>query len=267
MFTTNARGNVLIYSLLIMVSLAAILLPLSVVITRSFVRSELLSDSLQAWYVAESGIENSLYKMRQTDWETRFTDFPDIGTQGLLFGGRVEGQVITAGTTTRITVPSQQSWQLDLFTPDLFDTDIIRSLRLQVPDGSTVEPGWLLVRWVPWDPTEGYDTSAAQEKLIALADITEGSSAVVSLVDSGTDPFAYQITFRALQSGAVPLDITAYSSLDGGGAAVALPLVTGIESRGYYGKASQLIGVAALGRSPLYGLFEYVIFSDQSIVK
>ncbi|MEK7139240.1 MAG: hypothetical protein AAB817_00905, partial [Patescibacteria group bacterium] len=152
-----------------------------------------------------------------------------------------------------------------LMNEDVLGPNGIYSLRLTAPSSPTM--GWLEVQWVTWRPGDAWSDTAATERLFSPTELQSSGGVVVPLAATSGVPYAYRIKLKALYQPINDLTITGYNSLSGNGASVPLPLITAVETTARVDRATQRVTVTMPRRSPLYGLFDYAVFSETDLAK
>ncbi|MBI5621615.1 hypothetical protein HY933_01965 [Candidatus Falkowbacteria bacterium] len=243
----NQRGNILIWSLLvIMVSLGGVVF-LSDVVISSLRAGHLTNDALQAWHLADAGAEYALYQIRHQ--ENYDLTLPPTAVAG--------GQLTSALETEeslKIHLAPDTTYQLDLY--DALPDQAVGRLYLQ---GSTTA-GWLEAQIVSWQLGSTFPEDNFTQNLKGPTELNNGF-----FLDLPSNVGQYhRLTLKALYDDLTDLTISAYSI---GGAPVPVPARLKLRLTGQYGRSSQEIVITTPRRAPLYGLFDYVVFSEKVITK
>jgi len=289
---SESRGNILLLTLLVVSVLVVVGLFISSLVTLSLKQSKTIEDSLSAWYLAEMATENGLYQARKEGnfdnlyfvnnleripWEGNgdgggssppsppggppgpggFEDFcpllPDIE------GGDIARQAVEEEELI-IDIATDDYYQVDLYNPGSDPEEKIKSLRLE----AETDNGWLVVGWTRWQTT-GYVGQAYREELIGPTELTEGNR-IINLQETDFGTYYYRVKLKALKGDINSLRITVYNDLSGT-EQVNIPARLILNSYGFYGRSSKKIVVTMPRREPLYDLFDYVLFSEETIEK
>ncbi|KPJ85498.1 hypothetical protein AMJ57_02855 [Parcubacteria bacterium SG8_24] len=246
------RGAVLLLSLLVMFSVIIAAAGLSSLILRSLQQTRTIDNAMLAFYAAETAVEEALYYARESgELPPSHSDL-----QMLSNGSGWSRQV--SGTELALTpvIPQDTVYEVALYDPDQ---------ETVATDITTIEMDWTddcgdcsvltatLVGWLPggsllWEP------NAATYNYI-------GGSASLPL---GPSNRLYKLRLRAQRADIQMNYIKAY---DGGGALVPLPGRIKIDAIGEYSDVRQQLSVTLPRRAPLAGIYEFVIFSECSLVK
>lgn len=265
------RGSALLYGLILVGLFTMVAVPTVDVVINGLQQGNVGADALQAHAVAEAALENGLYKLRQTDWAEAsfFTPPDDIGLNAAIAAGVTTGHIVLNQPSTSLTIAQNDFAEIDLRNEDVLGPAGINALAITAPAIPPGNAAWVLVQWVTWNPNAGYtDSTAAQEYLFPVAALAAGGRQVIPLSGSTSDqPFWYRVKLRALYDQVPELVLTAHHDISANDAAVPLPLIEGLTVAGQVGRSEQQITAAMPRRRPLYGLFDYVIFSDSELVK
>lgn len=210
---------------------------------------------IQAFYVAESGLEDALY------------DFRQLGITSLTIN---EGSALSLGKgrwwrTSSETVSSLNMilnenavTEVQLFNPTN-GNDQAQSIELSWNSDPTTCPGadftWLEVVQSYWSVTQ----SQSQRSLLSSSD---ANSAIVNL--SGSYPY---VRLRALFGDACNLSLTAYDGIDGTGSVFDIPAQLQITATGEVSDARQALSITVPAKAPQFGAFDYTLFSESAICK
>lgn len=290
------RGNVILLAIFILSGGIVGALTVALIVVSELRQARNLDNSLVAHYGAESGLEQSLYEVRKSSLCMGGTSCSDAdyqnvnlpaGAAGACSGGapgctpQAYGRKISPPTVQQVaSLKENDTFQLDL------DPTIQQLRVLWLP----ADPGhlpYLEVSYVvgfnpplaggvttqvcrpnigalfapyscflgPTHPTTCYyPSSATSPLLLNVASLAE--------TDCTTGGTLQQVRFKALQADITPLTLE-----------VAQPAGTGIgtyvevKSRRTEGAATQNLQTVIPKQVPVYGFTDYVVFSEQDIVK
>jgi len=301
---------VLILSILIIAAVLATAVIFGNLIIREIQQSRLIDQSIQAYYLAESGSERALYQTRrrqavQTDeCQSLFgtaceenngfcastgsevsciTQTPGDLTPDLR---GVWNVAVTNEQETTINLAVGESFQLDLFSPfrdqgTNFDSEIVAfrvtsDLTDTILFGELTNLTWLiggsalcpLSNFVPPEP------SIVKERIV----LTSGDSGPITTLDpsnTGINRFcSYILRLNNLifnqSGGALPGQFTISihsSTADLENNKLDIPSRLIIDSEAQFGRSSQTVRVRTPIRPPISGLYDFVLFSEEQIVK
>lgn len=248
-FNKDQSGNILLLALLIMSGIVGAGVTLATIVISQIRQGSNIESSLVAYYAAESGVEKNLYDIRKTD--TPWKNMEDLS-----------GELGKASWTSKIESREKQIFrdlkQNDTLQVDLFDPD-------QISGGAGV--GVLRVDW-----EDGCEHSSIEMSITAW---TPGAgwadNTVKFLYSSGSETnnsfdtdMAYRVRIKALYCDINNLAVRAY---DTDNKIVPIPARVIINSVGSFSGVKQAIQATMPRISPMSGLYDYVLFSEESIVK
>jgi hypothetical protein len=241
----DESGSVLLYAVLSLAVMVNVMIIVTNIVVIEIRQSANVDQSTRAWYVAESGIEKSLYAYRKEE-----TTLPD-GDCG--FAGKVCSLAISTNSVTsyRFRLDPNESFELPLTA----DESVVESLKLtwQSSNGS-----WLEVTLMEWDPLAlNWSDSNVNKVLLS------GGSGFINAPQAGK---RYKIRVKGLYALAGG-DLALYSGNNGTGAAVTIPSSVSFVATGDYGSSSQRLTVTMPPAPSVHGLFDYVLFSERPVVK
>ncbi len=241
----NQSGNILLWALVVVMITINTVLFLSDFIISSLQQGRLIQQSTKAWYLADAGIEHSLYRVRKL--EIYNIDDVEIGDGEVLRSIVEEDDLI-------MDLDQDENYQLDLY--DVEPGQEIVSLFIQ---GETTN-AWIEAQTVSWQLGNQLPSDNVRQDLRGPTDIMNGF-----FLDLPTSiGYYHRVKLKTLYDDVSELSITAYSA---GLVPVSIPGRVKVEVVGIYGKATQKISVTIPKRAPLYGLFDYVIFSERLVTK
>jgi len=265
----NRRGSTLLLAMLVMAGVLTVSVASSRLVINEIVQSSQLDKAMVAFYAAESGAERGLFEARKKDFDPE-----EFNQTVVLLDNEASYQLIADDSEDVLyaSLSADESYQLDLFDPhslDAFGADSIKSLRLDW-QGS----GWLEINWSFW--TTGGAVQNSRSVVVSGA----SSPAIIQLSPDGSI-YLYRVRIIARNSAATDLSITAYNDIDPGNpdncptledCQVSIPARVSIKSLGEYPNGSdkasrQAILVTMPEKSPLSGLYDYVLYSESEVAK
>jgi len=242
----NKKGNLLLLGVVVVAIILGSIIFLSSFIISSLKQGSLSNDALQSWHLADSGSEYLLYKFR------KLKDFNIPGSDIDLEGGRVKF-IEETEDSINVNIPKNDFYQVDIYQPG--GGQQIDSLSL---NGET-DNGWLEVQIASWQTTTGQDSQ--MPVIQSIHGPSEISSSFSEPIPSSG--YYHRVKLKALYDDINNLEIQAFD----GGNSVAIPSYLAVRVRGLSEKAIQEISFTMPKKNPSYGLFDYVIFSEQQIQK
>ena len=254
----NRPGNVLVYAVLI---IAAILSSTIVVsnFVRSFVRQTgAVSNLAGAFYAAESGVERALFVVRKLD------ELPTVGDCSA--GSDCELAVNDAAVLeTKLDLPLNQSTQIDLYNPEKNSLSKgVESVEL-VWDGG----GWLELTFVEWLAQDTFtwqtwEAGLEQKDLSVQKMLCSGGNVIVNFPSAAEN---YRLRVKALYAPATGLTVRLFSADNLLGKALPIANTLEFAATGTYRDATQKVTATLPRYAPTSGLFDYVLFSEEALVK
>lgn len=242
--------------MLIMASIVTASAATSRLVINEVLQSVQLDRSIVAFYAAEAGVERALYQARNDDF-----DADAISLLAADLPNNSSYQLVAKDTEDALyaSLAQDDSYQVDLFDASGLSAldNPIRSLRVSWTGAGS----WLEIKWTAW--TTGGVIDNPQSAYISQV----SSPYTVQLNDSTV--YLYRVRIIARNAPASNIQITAYNSL---GAQVPIPGRASIKGLGKYPvgspKAStQAILVTMPQQSPVSGLYDYVLYSEEDIKK
>jgi len=276
MLRKRQSGNVLLLALLVMAGIMTAGLAIGAIVLSEIRQARNIDFSILAYYAAESGVEQALYKFRKEDAVINCPagecDVNGFCAQGgrescIQSDGVLENQAAWARTVSdkelRIygKIKKDESFQVDLYDPDGGTAAGIESVKIEwtqqcvPPATSTIE-----VSYISWNPATGW--SAASEKRFKY------SALASPVINNGfASAKSYRVRIKALYCGISNLVFTAWANDNAAVPQVQIPARIVLDSRGKYGALRQAVKMTMPRRSPMSGLYDYVLFSECSLVK
>jgi len=261
----DARGTVLLMALVVMSGVVISSVGLGSLILSSLQQTRAIDSASVAYYAAESGVEEALFTARHRNAAGQLAD-----GEGVLPASVAGPQTLTNNATwTRVvtgresiiyagTIPQDSLVEVALYDPDAPTTsqDIGRvQIDWSDPCGGCSVLHSSLVGWqsggpIIWDPNA------------AVALYTwNAAGASITLADPSR---LYRLRLGAKKAAMQNVQIRAYN---GSGAATTLPGRIRIDSTGSFGNVKQKLTASLPRRIPLAGIFDFVVFSECSLVK
>lgn len=280
----NQRGSVLLFALLIISTMIGAVTLFSNLIISEIQQSRLLDYSLQAYYVAESGGEEALFRLRQLK---AVKNCEEAGLGSCQPDGYCLASQIACVYPTG-SLDSQGDWQISINNAESLTVDLAQNEMMEVglffPDAFSGFGIGIDSIYIEWEDGDLSNTVAPiiQATLIEIDYLwqTELQAVFEYLADSFSRVFnepdtnrSYILRLKALYDSAKNLTIKVYEGQppqDGFPPAGNQTYIAGqliINSLGRFKDSQQIISIAMPVRSPLSGLYDYVLFSEQEIVK
>lgn len=265
------NGTVILLALLVMTGMITIGLATATLVLNEIQQSSQLDKSMVAFYAAESAVEKGIYQVRKQEFVTGEEEkiLPNNASY-LMITDDAEDYLVT-------NLLKDQTLQLDLYIPgSLLPLDSpVKSLGFSWSD----DPGsWLEVRWVAWTTLGVLNpevTGAERGKKIPPGDD--------QIINLDVNDYLYKVRITARYADVSNLEIVAYDQVNpnptdcgtpgpGSDCQTPIPGRIKIKGLGEYpnnspSAAKQAILVTLPQISPLSGLYDYVIFSEDPVVK
>jgi len=232
--------------------------------------------SALAYYAAESGVEQALYKLRKEEAVLNCpagscdeNGFCTLGGQEPCL--KSSGNLSNQSSWTRVVtdkewqiygkIKKDETLQVDLYNPEGTSAAGVESIKIQwtpqciPPATSTIE-----VSYIAWNPATGWSQDTEKKfKYSALASpvINNGFSSVKS----------YRMRIKSLYCNIGNLTVTAWGNDNANVPQVEIPARIVLNSIGQYSNLRQAIRMTMPRKSPMSGLYDYVLFSECSLVK
>jgi len=246
----------LLLAMLIMASIVTASAATSRLVINEVLQSFQLDKSIVAFYAAEAGVERGLYQARHFDFNA--TEFNQLAAD---LPNNSSYQLVAKGAEDALyaSLNQDESYQVDLFDANGLSVlaNPIRSLRISW----TGVGSWLEIKWTPWT-TSGVLDNPQSVKVSQVS-----SPYTLQLYDSTA--YLYRVRLIARNALASNIQITAYNSL---GVQVPIPGRVSIKGLGKYPvnsaqASAQAILVTMPQKSPVSGLYDYVLYSEEDIKK
>ncbi len=270
------HGNVLLLALLVMAGIMTAGLGIGAIILNEIKQARNIDFSTVAYFASEAGVEQAIYKLRKED---AVLNCPAgaCGANGFCSAGGGEACISAAGDLSNGSswertiidrepqiygkVEKDNSMQIDLFDPENAVAAGVESVKIEwVPDCVLPAVSMIEVSYVAWDPAAGWSEAGEQKfKYSALA------SPVINNGFSGAK--SYRLRIKALYCDINNVIITSWGADNAAPPQIEIPARIVLSSAGEYGVARQAIRVTMPRKSPMSGLYDYVLFSECSLVK
>lgn len=272
------QGSVLLYTLLIISLITAISISVSVLVINELKLSSSAANAGMAYYAAESGIEKGLYALKifRADPSVNLDDAVTIisGYSDDTFINDADFDNDQTSTETS-KIENEEILVNEYEQADYFDVNnalnpdpnmIVESIVVQNEGGDN--DAWAEVWWTAWDDTGAIGTSNKAKKVIGFTDLS-GPGWPIDLSEayagSGFIPVGYRIRIKALFGDLASVTITPFNST--GNEVTDLPSHLKIKSIGTRSRFKQSLTATVPWKVPLFGLYDYVLFSEGEIYK
>lgn len=262
----SQSGTALLLAMLVMAGILTVSVATSKLVINEIVQSSQLDRAIVAFYSSESGIERGLFQARQKDFSA--VAFNGISAD---LDNNASYQLIAEDTEDALyaSLLEDESFQVDLFEPHSLSA-LENPIKAVIISWQGLG-SWLEIKWTSWttsgvlgDPWSVYISQAS-------------SPYVVQLYDAGS--YLYRLRVMARNAPADDIEIRAYNNVDPlancqplVACQVPIPARVSIKSLGEYpsgsSKASrQAILITMPEKSPLSGLYDYVLYSEEEVKK
>ncbi len=269
----NKNGSVLLLSLLVTSALLASVLYINIISLRQNIQVTNIDNSLHSYHGAESGNEEVLYRLRSGNYSD-----PSYLSRSFSIGNVEIATEVTDELNELVTgIQKNEFFSFDIFNPDkIAEGSELSYLNLSWDDDCD-NKSWIELTSNEWNMDDekqiywGIDSNLqhikksllnkSQDEDLEHIDSVGGSLFVASK--------AYQFRIKALYCNISNLKIQAF---DYGDTPIMFKNVYKIRSVAEYPKGSSRANKQALSVNfkrfaPLSGLFDYVIFSEESLIK
>lgn len=251
----SEQGSLLLMSMLILSGIVTAAGTVGILTLQNLRQAVNVDQAGIAYYAAESGVEDGLYELRKKE-----TAVASLSASGALSNSATWARsVINTSPTLTKTVAQNDFWEVNLYDPDASLSPLsapIKSVRLAWTGAG---PEWLEAGVTAWNtsgdilpPETQLFSSASNPALINLQDLTS---------------VLYRLRLKALYGDLTDLTITAFAALNGAGGGVNIPAQLEVTATGSFNDVKQALRATMPHRAPLSGVFEYVIFTEDSLIK
>ena len=275
------KGNVLLLALLVMAGIMTAGLAIGAIILNEIRQARNIDFSVVAYFAGESGVEQALYKIRKEDaalsCPTGTCDasgYCGLGEPcaGDIVGGRsvFSGVLGNQSSWSRIItdkeaqvygkIKKNETFQVDLYDPEGGTAAGVKSLKIDWTSTCSPDTSMLEVGYIAWNPATGWSTATEQRFKYSSA-----LKPVIMNVFSNVK--SYRVRIKAFYCDVSNLTITAWGNNDAGAPSVPIPARIVLNSTGTYSYLRQAVKMTMPRKSPMSGLYDYVLFSECSLVK
>lgn len=255
---SKLEGSVLLLSLLVLSGVLITGFTIGDLLLRDFVQSRRIDEGSAAFYTAESGIEEGMHRIRKTDATLGSLS----GTSGLPNGSSYERTVTDSVPAIITSLDINDYFTVDFYDPD--DTSAgsgIDTLGISWED-TCGGCSWLEVGYTEWVPASGIDWT---ENFVTRRYPRASSPVTIGGLDGSK---AYRLRVTSHYGDMRNLNLSAYTGSPPNLSPVPIrhAIVT-MTSTGIFGKTSQTMSATFTRQAPLQKIFDFVTFSECSIVK
>lgn len=237
-------------------------------------QARVTDDSVMAFGAAESGAEQTLYQLRRAGTDSSTLTANPNDTSSTVYSGvpmangsKWSRKLTASETTVFADIPKDKSYEIVLWNPETPSSPAgAESMTFSWDDDCGGTSG-LEVLVAGWDPAAvgGFDPILAFHGTSpALTFLRTPPRVVDNDFDAGK---AYRVRLRAKTCDISNLAVSAYSADNAGGGQVPIPSRIAVASTGIFGTASQAMELKLPRLQPLSGAFDFVIFSQCSLLK
>jgi hypothetical protein len=272
-------GSAILLALMIMSAILSSVLYINILSIRSMKQAQNIDNSIVAFYGAEMGNEQAIYYIRKVE----DVDINDLNLPGgSIVAGKnlVSRKINDSVQNVLVGLKKDETYQLDLF--DQGDISVNSSIdRLSLTWDNAGLAGVcdsspdIELTVNEWEAAANIDWGQMQEQMhiskclldSSPIEIDDSASVCSDIMLDGSK--SYQFRFKALCSDIYNLTIKAFDSSN---KQLSFKNIYSIESVGEYPvhtkeSNKQALRVNLRKFSPLSGLFDYVLFSEKSLVK
>lgn len=271
---TRAKGSVLLLALLVMSGVLIVGASLGTISILSLRQARVIDDAVIAFAAAESGAEQTLYQIRRVGaTSAALNASPDhddsLVTSGVPMGNgsRWSRTLESTETTIFASIPKDRSYEVVLWDPENPSAPAGADSLTFAWDDACGGTSGLEVLATGWDPgaSGGFNPSIAFHGDSPALTFLHVSPKVID--NDFTPGKAYRVRLRAKNCDIFNLGITAYSADNASGVQVPIPSRLAVESVGTFSTARQAMELKLPRLQPLSGAFDFVIFSQCSLLK
>ncbi len=266
------NGSALLLSFLIMSAILSSVLYIARISQRQIIESKSSDNANVAFYAAESGNEQAIYYIRKLDIQ----DVSTLNLNSYILSG-------SGASITRVVDDSILNINLGLEKDEIFQFDMYNASNLSEKsnlaylkiswEDNCDHGSWVELTSNEWSPDQGgvYWGSSVDSNHIKKSLLNEPPYTNISSI-GGSDispDNAYQFRIRPLFCDIYDLTISAFNSNN---QQIAFKNIYNIKTVGQYPGTStngnkQALSVSLKRKDPLSGLFDYVVFSEKSLIK
>ena len=255
-FVRNLKsGSTLLYALLVLAALSAASLALSGSVISSLKQAQAIDMAIRAYYAANAGAEEALYNFRKLDNTVASLNGSATLPNKSSWVRTAQGNEETITTSLK----ANQSFQLDLYDPENSLTAMASTMRSIKLNWTGPGNEWIEVSYSPWN-TDGTVYDVVAKRLF-------GSSAQPAIINLIGPAYLYKVRIKALYADVSDLTIRAYGSFAALPPEVPIPGRLKIKVTGKASETYQAIEVTMPQKNPASSLYDYVIFSEDPLIK
>lgn len=279
----NQEGALLLIALVLLGVIVLSTVYLSLVLLSEIKSTRYTDNGIVSHYVAESGIENALWKLKLAKQDGVPSEFTDLGLSPLATGQCAAEQDINGvcGDPERmydynkvaIAAPDYTAYNIPKNT--IFSTDIYNP-SIEGSSGDTGIEGAVNMDWYleSCSGSDDLETTYTPINISNLAVEQTRTQVDVCRCSSESPPYGYdceretigdiskskfyRFTFRSLDQNVKKFSMTASANI---------PSQVEIQSTGTYRESQKKITARTLWLDALSGIFGFVVFSEQSLIK
>lgn len=257
----NQEGSIMVISVLIMSIMSVVVFALSTLLMRQIDFSQNLDNATLAYYGAESSMEEALYDARKQDIVT-------LEQEGEFTNNVTWKREITPVQENIVYPKIEKNTFIEL---DLFD--------VEDPSCSSFESTGVACNWesmnIDWEGAGSIQLTITSWETAATIDVDPENIEEDRYI-SASSPWLlndlqafknYRIKIKALYDTVENVTVTLYDEDNASGSIVSIPNFLTITGQGSYRKNKQALRVRIPRQAPLSSLFDFVIFSEDDIVK
>jgi hypothetical protein len=231
---------------------------LGTLIISSLQQTKEIDNGIVAYYAAESGVEDALYSVRRSDTLPAPVSVPQqLADSSWTRTVRTDESVLYAGT-----IPQDGLYEVALFDPQNSTapqniSDVVVSWSDSCHDCTVMQAslvGWQSGSSVTWNQD-------AQNATVNKYPMPASGSVTIPLPDPNG---LYRLRLTARNGDMQNVQI---SAIDSSGKPTPLPGRVRVDATGIYGGSNQKLTALFPRDAPLSGIFDFVVFSECSLVK
>ncbi len=270
-------GNVLLLALLVMAGIMTAGLAIGSIILNEIRQARNIDFASAAYFAAESGVEQALYKFRKEDaviiCPAGICDengFCTLGDRESCIRGN--GNLSNQSSWTRTVadkewqiyekIKKDESLQVDLFDPSGTSAAGVESIKIEwTPECVPPATSMIEVAYIAWNPSVGWVAGSEQRFKYSVS-----ASPVINNGFSSTR--SYRVRIKAFYCDISNLIVTAWGENDAiPGSQVQIPARVVLNSVGSFSNLRQAVKMTMPRKSPMSGLYDFVLFTECSLVK
>ena len=270
-------GTALLMALMIMSGLVVAGFTLGSVVINELRQSRRLDQAIVAYYAAESGAEKLVFDWRDTHNDTLFSS-PRCDETSTI-GWTCDMSTSEAITKLDFSLKEMEVEQIPLYLPNALDSPSkAESMTIRWQDADT-SPGltepWLEITLLGWDASNSsvnWEDQLNGKKIIKQVftcsrdDVSSPVCDTIILNDLLATN-SYIVRIRPLYDGVNNVKVNFFENNNGVGELDLNPFIKRADFTGIYGDIKQGIRVQFPVVSPAASMFDFVLFTEQSLLK